>query len=68
MGICKSHDIFQEKMNGMFCGFELIRAYINDLLIITMCDWSHRLNKLEQVQKHLKDNRIKFIIKNSFFG
>ena len=46
MGICNSPDIFQEKMNEMFRGLEFIRAYINDLLIITKGDLSDQLNKL----------------------
>ena len=46
MGICNSPDIFQEKMNKNFRGFEFIRAYIDDLLIITKGDFSGHLNKL----------------------
>ena len=38
MGISNSLEIFQKKMNEMFCGFKFIRAYINDLLIITKGD------------------------------
>ena len=41
MGVSNSPDIFQEKMNKMFRGFEFIRAYIDDLLIITKDDWSN---------------------------
>ena len=47
MGICNSPEIFQEKMNEIFRGFEFIRAYINDLLIITKGDWYDNLNKIE---------------------
>ena len=47
MGIYKSLEIFQEKMNGMFRGFKFIRAYISDLLIIIKCDWYYQLNKIE---------------------
>ena len=43
MGVSNSPDIFQEKMNEMFRGFEFIQAYINDLLIITKGDWSDHL-------------------------
>ena len=46
MGVRNSLDIFQEKMNEMFRGFEFIRAYIDDLLIITKGDWSDNLDKL----------------------
>ena len=45
MGVCNSPDIFQEKMNEMFRGFEFVRAYIYDLLIITKDDWSNQFNK-----------------------
>ena len=63
MGICNSTDIFQEKTNGMFRGFGFIRAYINELLIITKGDWSDHLNKLERVLQNLKENGLKFNIK-----
>ena len=68
MGICNSPDIFQEKMNKMFCGFEFIRAYIKNLLIIAKGHWSDHLNKLEQVLKNIEDNRIKWNVEKSFFG
>ena len=68
MGICNSPYIFQEKMNKMFRGSEFIRAYINDLLIITRGDWFDHLNKLERVLKNHKDDRLKCNTKKSFFG
>ena len=46
MGVCNSPEHFQEKMNEIFCGTEFIRAYIDDLLIISKGDWSDQLNKL----------------------
>ena len=67
MGIFNSQEIFQEKINEMFCGFEFIRTYINYLLIITKGDWSDHLKKLEQVLKSLKDNGLKCNIEKSFF-
>ena len=45
-GICNSPEIFQEKMNKIFRGFEFIRSSIDDLLIITKVYWSDNLNKL----------------------
>ena len=59
MGVSNSPDIFQEKMNKMFRGFKFIRAYIDDLLIITESDWSYHLEKLEPTLQKLKDNGIK---------
>ena len=49
MSVCNSPDIFQEKISNFFHGFEFIRAYINDSLIITKGDLSDNLNKLERV-------------------
>ena len=46
MRVSNPLDIFQEKTNKMFHGFEFIRAYIDDLLIITKGDWSNNLQKL----------------------
>ena len=34
MGFANSSDIFQQKMNDLFQGFEFIRAYMDDLLIL----------------------------------
>ena len=35
MGVANSQDIFQQKMNDLFRGFEFIRAYIHDILVLT---------------------------------
>ena len=68
IGICNSPEIFQEKMNNCFCGFEFIRSYIDKLLIITKGDWSNHLNKLELLLKKLKYNGLKCNTEKSFFG
>ena len=68
MGVINPLDIFQEKMNKMFRGFEIFRAYINDLSIITKGDWSDQLEKLETNIKNLKDNGLKCNIEKSFLG
>ena len=51
-------------MNKLLCEFQIIRAYIDDLLIITRGDWSDQLNKLELVLKKLKDKGLKCNTKN----
>ena len=43
MGVAKSPAIFQKKMNDLFHGFEFIRAYIDDLLILTRGDWTDHI-------------------------
>ena len=62
MGVSNSPDIFLEKMNKMFRGFELIRAYINNMLIITKGDWSDHAEKLKLTLKKLKDNDLNYNI------
>ena len=68
MGICNFPDIFQEKTNNFFRGFEFIRAYIDDLLIITKGDWSDHWYKMELLLQKVKHNRLKCNIEKSFFG
>ena len=68
IGVSNYLDIFQDKMNEMFHGFDFIWEYINDLLIITKGDRSDNLTRLELIQQKLKDNGLKCNIKKSFFG
>ena len=58
-GVINSSDIFQQKMNEMFRGFEFIRAYIDDLLIIRKGDCSNHLDKIKRTLQKLKDNGLK---------
>ena len=46
MGVANSPDIFQQKMNNLFHGFEFIRAYTDDLLILTKGDWNDHVQKM----------------------
>ena len=39
-------DIFQQKMNYLFCGFEFIRDYIDDLFILTKGYCTNNVQKL----------------------
>ena len=52
----------------MFCGFEFIEAYIDDLLIITRVDWYDQLNKLGILIQKVKENGINCNIEKPFFG
>ena len=45
--MCNSHDIFQEKMNELFNGLEHVRAYIDDIFIISNGNFEEHLNKAE---------------------
>ena len=67
MGLCNSPDIFQEKMSSLMAGLEFVRAYIDDLLIISKTTWDDHLTKLETVLKRLKKAGLKVNAKKSFF-
>ena len=54
MGLCNTPDIFQEKMNELFNGLEYVKAYIDNLLIISNGNFEDHLNKLKIVLKKLK--------------
>ena len=46
MGVVNSPDIFQQKMNDLFHRFELVPAYIDDLLILNKGDWTDHIQNL----------------------
>ena len=68
MGVSNSPEIFQEKMNEMFLGFEFIREYTTDLLIITRGDWSDNLETLYLTLKILKTMGLSVIPKSYSSG
>ena len=68
MGVANSPDIFQQKMNNLFHGFGFIRAYMDDMLILTKGDWTDHIQKLESTLNKLKEKGLKCIIEKYFFG
>ena len=68
MGLCNSPDIFQEKMNELFNGLEYVRAYIDDLLIISNGNFEDHLNKVKIVLNKLKAAGFKNNADKSFFA
>ena len=68
MGLCNSPDIFQEKMNELFDGLDFVRAYIDDLLILTKGSFDDHLEQLEIVLQRLRDAGLKVNAKKSFFA
>ncbi len=67
-GICNGPDIFQEKMAELFDGIEFVRAYIDDLLILTKGDHNDHLEKLEIVLQKLTQAGLKVNAPKSFFS
>ena len=55
-------------MSDLFRGFEFIRAYIDELLMLTKVDWTDNVQKLELNLKKLKGKGLKCNIEMYFFG
>jgi hypothetical protein len=49
MGLARLADIFQAEMGNLMTALEYVRAYIDDLLVITKSSHDDHLGKLEQV-------------------
>ncbi len=67
MGFAGSADIFQAEMGNLMAALEYVRAYIDDLLVITKSSHDDHLGKLEQVFIRLRDARLKISAAKSFF-
>ncbi len=59
MGLSNSPDIFQEKMSELMYGLENVRAYIDDLLVISKGTFTEHLADVDQVLKQLRDAGLK---------
>jgi hypothetical protein len=55
MGVACSPDIFQAKMNTLFQDLEYVRAYIDDLLLISSNTFEDHLGKLDKVLQRMCD-------------
>ena len=67
MGLCTSQDNFQEKMNELFAGPEYVRAYIDELLVISKGLFTDHLQKLNTFLERLKQAVLKINASKSFF-
>ena len=54
MEVANSPEILQHKMNDLCHGLEFIRAYIDDLLILTKLDCTYHVQNLELMFNKLK--------------
>ena len=68
MGVAGSPNIFQEKMTGLMAHLEYVKAYIDDLLIISKDSFQDHLDKLEVVLRWLRDAGLKVNAAKSTFG
>jgi hypothetical protein len=67
MGFAGSADIFQAEMGNMMASLEYVRAYIDDLLVITKGSLHDHLIKLGAVFIRLRDAALKVNAAKSFF-
>ena len=68
MGFAGSADIFQAEMGNLMAALEYVRAYIDDLLVITKSSHDNHLGKLEQVFIQLCNAGLKINAAESFFS
>ena len=68
MGLCNSPDIFQEKMGTLMHDLEHVRAYIDDLLILTSGSYEDHLEKLSEVFRRIREAGLKVNANKSFFA
>ncbi len=66
-GLCNSPDIFQEKMGELFEGFDEVRAYIDDVLLVTKGTYEEHLEKLHLVLDRLRKVGLKVNVDKSSF-
>ena len=54
-------------MDDLFHGFEFIRAYLDDILILTKGDLTDHMQNLELMINKLKEKGLKYNIEKYFF-
>jgi hypothetical protein len=67
MGCAGSADIFQAEMMNLMEPLEYVRAYIDDLLVITRGTLEDHLEKLREVLRRLREAGLKVNASKSFF-
>ena len=67
MGLCNAPDIFQEKMSELMAGLEFVRAYLDDLLIVSKGTFEEHLDHIEQVLTRLLEAGLKVNATKSHF-
>ena len=68
MGVCNSPDILQENIYELFEGFDIVCAYINNVITITKDEFADHLKALEKFLQKLAEAGLKVNAENSFFG
>ena len=53
MGVYNSPDIFQENISELFDSFDMVRAYIDDVLVINKNNFQDHIKALDKVLQRL---------------
>jgi hypothetical protein len=67
MGFAGSADIFYSEIMGLVEALECVRAYIDNLLVITRGTLEDHLDKLREVHRRLREAGLKVNAAKSFF-
>lgn len=67
MGLCNSPDIFQERMSSLVHDLTFVRAYLDDLLIVSKDSFTQHLDHMEQVFTRLSEANLKINATKSKF-
>ena len=67
MGLSSSIDIFQEKISKMFIDLKNIKAYINDLLVLSTGTYKELIEQVSKVLNRLKKADLRINTKKSNF-
>ena len=68
MGCCNAADIFQAKMGSLFQDLEYLRAYVDDLLILSCSTFEDHVDKLGKVLQSLQDKGLRINVSKSTFA
>ena len=66
IGVCNSPNIFQEMIYKLFDGFDMVRAYIDDVLIITKNNFNDPLKALDKVLQRIAEAGLKLNAENPY--
>jgi Reverse transcriptase (RNA-dependent DNA polymerase) len=67
IGLCNSPDISQEKMSELMYGLEFVRAYLDDLLVVSKDSFENHFIHLEEVFTILASAGLKVNASKSYF-
>ena len=68
MGVCNSPNISQKKTSKIFDGFDMVCAYIDDVLVITKNNFKDHLKSLDRFLQRLAESGLKVNPEKYFFG